>query len=104
MNPLLQKALEKLGLKSFNDLNDIERETFKKWESALNQGEITSTEVIDAIKLLLDSSLDKIEEAGLPERDVNLLLATIKVARHFLRVVDSPQEAVKAVEREINSL
>lgn len=104
MNPLLQKALEKLGLKSFNDLNDIEKETFKTWETILQGKKITQDDVIGEIKNFQEKILSQLEDAELSEKAKSYLLAQLGVVRLIVRIVESPKQDIARVEQEIESL
>ena len=59
MHPLLQKALQKLGLKSFNDLNELEKETFKTWENVLRGKKITQEDVVEQLKEWSEKMLEE---------------------------------------------
>lgn len=105
MHPLLKKALERLGLKSFNDLNDLEKETFRNWEVALSQGaNITSEEAVEAIRKLFEDTLDKLGDENLSEKARTFLLSNLKVVKYILRTVESPRAEVKRIESEISQL
>ena len=104
MNPLLQKALEKLGLKSFNDLNEIEKETFKTWETILQGKKITQDDVIGEIKNFQEKILSQLEDAELSEKAKSYLLAQLGVVRLIVRIVESPKQDIARVEQEIASL
>lgn len=104
MNPLLQKALEKLGLKSFNDLNELEKETFKSWETILQGKKITQDDVIEEIKNFQEKILVKLEDSSLSEKVKNYLLAQLGVVRLIVRIVENPKQDIRRVEQEINSL
>lgn len=105
MHPLLKKALEKLGLSSFNDLNDLEKETFRNWEQALSQGEtITSDEVVESVRDLFEKTLDKLGDENLSERARTFLLCQMKIVKYVLRTIESPRADVRKIESEINSL
>lgn len=105
MHPLLKKALERLGLSSFNDLNDIEKETFKNWEIALSRGSsITSDEVVEAIRKMFDDTVEQLGSEKLTESERTFLLVQMKVVKYILRTVESPKADVRKIESEIANL
>ena len=104
MHPLLQKGLEKLGFKSYNELNYLEQETFKKWESMLQNKKITQDDVIESIKNFQEEILVKLEDSSLSDKVKNYLLAQLGVVRLIVRTVESPKQDVKTVEQEIARL
>lgn len=105
MNPILKKALEKLGLKSFNDLNELEKETFKQWEEVLSQGvEITSAEVVEGIKDMFETTITKLEDENLSEKARTFLLCQMKIVKYILRTIESPRAEVRKIESEISQL
>lgn len=103
--PILQKALEKLGVKSFNDLNELEQETFKQWEEALSRGaEITAEEVVDALKDMFEDTVTKLGDDGLSEKARTFLLCQMKVVKYVLRTIESPRAEAEKVKSQINQL
>ena len=104
MHPLLQKALEKLGLKSYNELNELERDTFKQWETMLRGRKITQDDVVADIREFQETILTKLEDPTQQESVKNYLLAQLSIVRYILRTIDSPQADIKKVEQEINNL
>jgi len=104
MHPLLQKALSNLGLSSFNDLNEPEKETFKQWENVLHGKKITQEDVIGEIKTFQEKILTQLEDSSLNDKQKSYLLAQLSVVRFIVRTVESPKQDVRRVEQEINSL
>lgn len=104
MHPLLQKALQKLGYKSFNDLNYLEQETYKRWESMLANKKITDLDVIENIKIFMEEILVKLDNGSLTEKEKSYLLAQLSVVRLIIRTVESPKQDVKTVEDEVSRL
>lgn len=105
MHPLLKKALEKLGLSSFNDLNELEQETFRQWEVALSAGtKITEDEVVESVRKLFEETLDKLGDENLSEKARTFLLCQMKVVKYVLRTIESPRAEVRQVENEISKL
>lgn len=105
MHPILAKALNRIGVKSVNDLTSDEQDVFKQWQVALSAGPLTSDEVVESMKLLLSDTLDSIETTGNNKNDLNLLIATVKVVRHFLRIVGNPQkETISHIQQEVDKL
>lgn len=104
-HPLLQKALQKLGVKSFNDLNELEKETFKQWEEALARGsEITSKEVVESLKEMFEETVTKLGDDSLSEKARMFLLCQMKVVKYVLRTIESPRAEVRKVESDISQL
>ena len=104
MHPLLQKALEKLGLKPYNDLNELEQQTFKQWESILQGKKITQEDVIAEIKTFQEKILTQLEDSSLTEKQKSYLLAQLSVVRFIVRTVESPKQEIRRVEQEIETL
>lgn len=104
MHPLLQKALEKLGLKSFNDLNELEIATFKQWESILQRKKITQDDVLLEIKDFQEKILSQLDDSSLSYKQKDYLLAQLSVVRFIVKTVESPKLDVQRVEQEVESL
>lgn len=104
MHPLLQKALQKLGYKSYNDLNYLEQETYKRWEDMLRGKKITDLDVVESIKVFMEEILVKLDNSNLSEKEKSYLLAQLSVVRLIVRTVESPKQDVKTVEDEVSRL
>lgn len=104
-HPILQKALQKLGVKSYNDLNELEKETFKQWEQSLAQGDsITSEEVVESVRDMLEQTLTKLEDENLSEKARTFLLCQMKIVKYVLRTIESPRAEVRKIVTEVSQL
>ena len=104
MPDLLNKYLEKIGLKSYEDLHPEERETYKKWEESLSGKKITD----DTVALfLVNLENDIIDELIKPEltkdRDtfLKMQLDLIRKIKTFLR---TPELEKKMTEYQLMNL
>ena len=104
MHPLLQKALQKLGLKSFNDLNELEKETFKTWENVLRGKKITQEDVVEQLKEWSEKMLEECFTNDVSEKRRSYLLSQVEVVKYIVKLVENPKADVKRVEQEIENL
>lgn len=104
MHPLLSKALEKLGLKSFNDLNEIEKATFKQWEEVLRGKKITQEDVLTDIKEYSEKLLTEVFNKENTDKQRFYLLSQLEVVKYIVKLLENPKADVRRVENEIESL
>lgn len=96
MHGLLQKILQKRGIKDIRDLTKEERDTFDRWQSILSEGEIT----VEKIKLFCQQQIKIIENQYTnpdnSEKKDNYLKACLAVYSALLGIIETPQQ----VERQ----
>ena len=101
---LLSRFLHKVGVKNYEDLNEIEKETYRQYEVALSGRKLTD----DDVKQFLDSRKELIEDK-LEERENSQQLDTfLKVELKFIRAVkqflDSPRLEAEATKSVVENL
>jgi len=105
---ILDQYLKKLGVKSFLDLNEEERKTFKEWEASLSGRRLTDEDVAAFFEAELEDTIRKLPEQRLGSKDDTFLkvkLEFLRAARSFLdrpRLEKAATEA--AIARQIETL
>lgn len=100
---LLQKYLNKIGVKDYSELNQDEKDTFKSWEEALSGKKITDEDVAMFFVKEENDILDKLTNEKNKE-DREFLLAELKVIRKVKSFLATPQVQKKIAEISINNL
>lgn len=100
MNELLRRALEKIGVKSYNDLNEEEKFTFKRWEETLKTGKMTEEDVIDQIKTFKDEIEEKLFKKS-TEYTRDYLISQLEVVKYILRFVEEPKRQAEILKKEL---
>ena len=101
---VLEKYLRKLGLKSYNDLQPEERETYKLWESALSGRRLTDDDVKVFIDEQLSDTLKKLPSKELNTQDDIFLKMKLQFIQDVKAFLDSPAIEKKMTERQIENL
>ena len=104
MHQILEKLLGKRGIKSLDELNKEEQETFEKWQAVLSKEELTTSDIKTFCQVQInmieakwsDLNVDKDKKAEwIPYHTVYKLLLT---------AIDSPRMAREAVEKNLIQL
>lgn len=98
---LLDKYLEKLGVKSYLDLNDEEREIYKMWENALVGRKLTDTEVAQFLEQERSRALDKLTTQKLSEREDIFLKMELNFIKKLQIFLNTPKVEQAFVEAQI---
>lgn len=101
---LLQKYMEKMtGAKSFMELNQEEKETYRTWEEALSGRKLTDDDVADFLDKELDDTLSKLEQSRFRDKDDSFLKARLSILRSVKRFLNGPKMEKMLVEQQIKS-
>lgn len=99
---LLEKMLGKLGV-SYEELNDEERDTFKKWGTALAGRKLTDEDVKTFLDTEYHDAVVKLSSQKLNERDdifLKMKLDFIIKTKEFLAI---PEKEKAMVEQQIQT-
>lgn len=101
---MLDKILEKIGIKSYEDLNEEEKKTYREWEKILSKGEITIEElkkfIINQITVL---ELQILNPDNSKEKDV-FLKSQLRILRVLLGFIESPKKSREWLEGYLKSI
>ena len=104
MHQLLDKILNRRGIKNISELSGEEKNTFDKWESVLT-GEITTEKIrefcIQQRAKMIDEELGNFNNS---ERKDNFIKAIIHVYSKLIKLIDSPEVERKSLERYLDQL
>lgn len=101
---LLNKYLKKIGVKSFADLSEEEKETFRDWEEALSGRKITDDDVADFLVASEDEIIKELIGLKNDERRDIFLKMQLDLIRKIKVFLSTPELEKKLIERNINNL
>ncbi len=98
----LTKYLQKLGLKSYDELNSEEKETYKQWQEALSGRKLTDEDVNSFLEIELQNAIARLTEVDLPKETEIFRKMEVKMIRNIQNFLNSPQIEKKLLEAQIN--
>lgn len=98
---LLYQYLRKIGVSSYNELNEEEKRTYREWELALAGRELTSPEVRAFIERELEDSVNALIDKKLNDREDIFLKMKVDFIKKLIVFLDSPKAEQKAIEQII---
>lgn len=100
---VLQKFLKKIGVQSYEELNDEEKSTFKTWEESLQGRQITQDEYRQFLENELTLAVDRLTEVNLSKEDEVFRKVEVRLIKKVLNFMDMPLLEKKIVEKQIES-
>lgn len=98
----LTKYLQKLGLKSYDELNSEEKETYKSWQEALSGRKLTDEDVKSFLEIELQMAIARLTEVDLPKETEIFRKMEVKMIRNIQNFLNSPQIEKSLLEAQIN--
>ena len=102
MNALLQ-YLNKLGVKSYQDLNDEEKETYKGFENALSGRKLTDEDVSNFLDQELQVAIGRLTEVDLPKETEIFRKMEVKMIKKIQNFLNSPKLEKELLEKQLLS-
>ena len=100
---ILEKYLNKIGVKSYAELTSEEKETYKVWEESISGRKLTDDEVKTFLEQELDIAINKMTETNLSQEDMIFRKMEVKFIRKVLGFLDGPRREKELVEKQIAS-
>lgn len=101
---ILDKFLNKCGVKNFSDLNNEEKETYRSWQEVLEGKQITDAEVKVFLDNEEDEAIKKLTTSKLNTRDDIFLKMKLEFVRKIKGFLLYPEQQKKMLEQNINQL
>lgn len=95
--------LKKLGVNSFLDLNESERESYRSWEQALSGRRLTDEDVKEFLTREVEETISKLTTKKLKEREDTFLKMKLEFTRSLQRFLNSPIIEVEAAKRQLEA-
>ena len=102
MNPLLQ-YLNKLGVKSYQDLNADEKETYKEFEISLSGRKLTDEDVANFLEQELQVAIGRLTEVDLPKETEIFRKMEVKMIKKIHNFLNSPNIEKELLEKQLLS-
>lgn len=104
MHNLLEKLLNKRGIKSHDELDKEEKQSFENWQLVLNKEELSTKDIVAFCR----SQVSVIENKWKDLETTNVKKAELipyhTVYKLMLSAIESPRTAREAVEMHLNQL
>lgn len=101
---MLEKYLKKLGLSSYEELNEDEKNTYREWEESLAGKDVTIKELKEFLLSELDIAISKLTDINLTHEDETFRKVEVRVIKKMLNFIESPKVAKKFAEKAISEL
>ena len=100
---LLSQYLTKLGVRTIDELTAEEKETYSRWESALNGRQISDQEVRQFLDVELENAIAELLKQRLGDREDTFLKMKVDFIRKITDFLDAPKKEQEAVANLIKS-
>jgi hypothetical protein len=100
---ILEKYLNKLGLKSYAELNEEEKQTYKEWEASVSGRKLTDEDVKQFLDIELQTAIKRLTEINLSKEDEIFRKVEVKMIQKILTFLDSPRIEKEMMEKQIGS-
>lgn len=100
----MDKWLKKLNIKSFEDLNAEEKETYKEYELALSGRKLTEKEIQTWLQLELDLAVSRLTDIDLRKEDEIFRKVEVRFLKKIINYLNSPVVAKEYAQKAIEQL
>lgn len=101
MHSLLTRLFQKRKIEKFNDLDEVEKKTFKDWEAVLSKEELTLTDVKNFCQHQVNTIEGMWKDYNTTQVKKAELIPYHTVYQTLLKAIDSPKEARSALEKNL---
>jgi len=101
---MLDKFLKSIGVKSYEDLNAEEKETYKEWEISLSGRKLTDKEVQTWLQLELDLAVSRVTDVDLPKEAEIFRKVEVRFLKKIINYLNSPVVAKEYAQKAIEQL
>lgn len=100
----LNSLLKKIGVNSFEELNEEEKKTYKEWEQALAGRKITQKEYKEWLEYELSIAVSRITDVDLKKEDEIFRKVEVRFIKKILSFIDGPIVEKQFAEKSIAQL
>lgn len=100
----LKRYLAKVGVKSYQDLNEEEKATYRMWEDSLSGRKITDDDVSVFLATEEDATIQKLIASPQGTRDDTFLKMKLEMIRKIRHFLNSPVVERRIMESNIDGL
>ena len=98
---ILEKYLKKIGVNSFTELNEEEKETYKEWEESVSGRKLTDEDVQTFLNQELQTAILRLTEVNLSKEDEVFRKCEVKMIQKILKFLDGPRIEKELLEKQI---
>lgn len=99
---LLEKYLKKIGVKSYEDLNAEERETYREWEISISGRKLTDEDVQEWLEMEMQSAIVRLTEVNLSLEDQAFRKAEVRMIQKIKRFLEAPKIEKAMMEKQLH--
>lgn len=99
----LEKFLNKIGVKKYEDLNAEEKETYREWEASLQGRQITQDEYRNFLESELDQAIGRLTDVDLSKEAEIFRKVEVRFIKKVLSFLDMPLVEKQLLEKQIES-
>jgi hypothetical protein len=100
---ILAKYLKKIGVKSYEELNEEERATYREWEISISGRKLTDEDVKEFLELEEQTAVQRLTEVNLSVEDLAFRKAEVKLIQKIKRFLDSPKIEKAMMEKQLEA-
>jgi hypothetical protein len=104
MHGLIEKLLNKRGIKNPDQLDPEEKQTFENWQLVLNKSELTTADIVTFCRSQVSVIESKWKDLDVPQAKKAELIPYHTVYKMMLAAIESPLSARNALEMQLNQL
>lgn len=104
MHGLIEKLLNKRGIKDTDHLDNEEKQTFENWQLVLNKSELSTSDISIFCRSQISVIENKWKDLGTPNEKKAELIPYHVVYKTLLAAIESPRSAREALEMQLNQL
>ena len=101
---MLEKFLRKIGVKSFEELNDEEKQTYREWEAALSGRKLTDTDVENFLNEELSLAVSRLTEHDLSKEAELFRKMEVRFIKKIQNFLNTPLVEKQFAEKAIAQL
>lgn len=101
---ILNKLLEKRGIKDSNELDKEEKQQFETWRQILSKEELTTKDIKEFCQTQCEIIEMKWKDFDTPQVKKSEWIAAYTIYKTLLQAIDSPQKGREQLEQYLNEL
>jgi len=101
---ILDKILQKRGVKEFSELTQEEKDTYRDWDNILRGRKLTDEEVESFLKDEEEATVKLLIDQNLNERQDIFLKMKLDMVRKILHFLNGPELEKKTLENNLKQL
>jgi hypothetical protein len=99
---MLQGFLKKVGVNSYNELTEEEKNTYREYEAILNGRSITDKDVRAFFEMQVETTIKALLSTKLDTREDTFLKMKLEFLRTLVSFLDAPEREKKQLQNLIN--